>query len=215
MKNIIIISILIMFNGASIIGVTCAEDTKAVMPDRVISKSEVELRLTMRKLWESNTTLMRNYIVAEIKDHKDVEEAREKLLKNAGDLGVSIQPYYGYWARAALTGFLKKDVALTSEVIKAAKRGKKKDMDWAKKKWYANAFLLAGFLSIPNNQDMKDLKDMLYKHLDLVMGEIEAMLGEDGAKDLDYYERDRAHMLMFSDVLTDGIIEQFPYKFKE
>lgn len=182
---------------------------------RVMSKSETELRSSMRILWESRATLLRAYIVSEINNRRDTDEAKDKLLKNARDLGASIQPYYGYFARSILTGFLKNDVSLTAKVIKSAKLGKKADLDWNKDNWYSNAFLLAGFFAITHNQTKEDLKNMLYKHLDLTMGEIEAMLEKDEAKDLKYYEKDRAHMLMFSDVLVDGLVKQFPERFKE
>ena len=74
---------------------------------------------------------------------------------------------------------------------------------------------MAGFFAIPHNQTKKDLTDMLCKHLDLTWGEIEAILTKDEKKDLDYYEKDRAHMVMFSDILVDGLIKQFPNRFKD
>jgi hypothetical protein len=60
---------------------------------------------------------------------------------------------------------------------------------------------------------MEELTDMLYKHLDLTWGEIQAILDKDEAKDLEYYEEDKAHMVMFSDMLVDGLVKQFPKKF--
>ena len=74
---------------------------------------------------------------------------------------------------------------------------------------------MAGFFAITHNQTKEDLKDMLYKHLDLTWGEIDAILKKDEKKDLNYYGRDRAHMIMFSDVLVDGLVKQFPDRFKE
>ena len=56
---------------------------------------------------------------------------------------------------------------------------------------------------------------MFYKHLDLTLGEIEAILKKEKTKDLEYYEKDKAHMLMVSDVLVDGLVRQMPKKFKE
>ena len=196
-------------------GFSYAKEMKTGMAVKIMSKSEVKLKSNMRALWESRATLLRNYIVSAMNHSKDVDKARDKLLKNASDLGASIRPYYGYWAGGILTGFLKKDVELTAKVIKAVKAGNKKDLDWDRNTWYANAFALAGFFAITHNQTMKDLTNMLYKHLDLTMGEIQSILKKAVAKDLEYYEKDRAHMLIFSDVLTDGLIKQFPKKFKE
>ena len=400
MKKIFLIAALIFF---------CA----AVAAPEIMSKSEAELRSSMRTLWESRAILLRAYIISEMNDAKDTNEAKDKLLKNAGDLGDSIKPYYGGWASMFLAGFLKNDVRLTEKVIKAAKKGNKEspdltekakeealdltkkakeealdltkkakeealdltkkdnkeapalaekgnkespdlaekakeesldltmkankesldltkkakeaalvlakggnkespyltekakgkalgltekakekaldltekakgkaldltekdskeasgltvkenkealdlvkkaqeialdlvkkakeiamdlvkkakeialdmterankeDLDRAKKNWYDNARSLAGFFAITHNQTKEDLTAMLYKHLDLTWGEIEAILTKDGAQDMYYYEKDRAHMIMFSDVLVDGLIKQFSNRFKE
>jgi len=99
------------------------------------------------------------------------------------------------------------------EALERAEKAKKEALELAKKKWYENARSLAGFFAIPHNQSKKDLEDMLCKHLDLTWGEIDAILKKDEKKDLDYYEKDKAHMIMFSDVLTDGLVKQFPGKF--
>ena len=215
MKKIFLIWVIVLICAVSVKGFTRAAEVDAKMAaPRAASKPEVELRLSMRALWESRATFLRAYVVSAINNSKDVYEARDKLIKNAGDLGASIQPYYGYWARSILTGLLKKNVLLTAEVIKAAKAGNKNDLDWNKKMWYANAFALAGFFYITRNQTKEDLTAMLYKHLDFTMSGIEAMLRKDEKKDLEYYGKDHAHMAMFSDILTDGIVKQFPDKFK-
>ena len=215
MKKIFLISILLLFCVTVISAFAYAEDINAKIAPKAMSKSEAELRLVMNKLWESRATLLRAYIVSAMNDSKDADEAKDELLKNTRDLGASIQPYYGYWAKSILTGLLKTDVSLTGEVIKAAKAGTKEDLDWAKKKWYANAFIVAGFFAITHNQTKEDLVKMFYEHLDLTWGEIDAILKKDKAKDLDCYEKDRVHMLMFSDVLVDGLVKQFPDRFKE
>jgi hypothetical protein len=215
MKKISLILILILLCAVAIRIFPHAKDTKSKIAPKSMSKSEVKLRSEMRVLWESRATLLRNYIVSATNDSKDADEARDKLLKNAGDLGASIRPYYGYFAGGILAGLLKKDVALTAKVIKAVKVGNKKDLDWDRNAWYANAFTVAGFFAIPHNQTMKDLTNMFYKHLDLTLGEIEAILKKEKAKDLEYYEKDKAHMLMVSDVLVDGLVRQMPKKFKE
>lgn len=226
MRKIFLILILILIFVAAIGGFKHDQDIKAKVPDKsiskpgkvaakIMSKSETELRSANRMLWESRATLLRAYIVSAMNDSEDVGEARDKLLKNAGDLGASIRPYYGYWAGGILTGLLKKDVFLTGKVIKAVKAGNKQDLDWDRNAWYANAFAVAGFFAIPHNQTMKDLTGMFYKHLDLTLGEIEAIFKKEKAKDLEYYEKDRAHMLMVSDVLVDGLVRQMPNRFKE
>jgi hypothetical protein len=38
---------------------------------------------------------------------------------------------------------------------------------------------------------------------------------KDWASDIEAYDKGHVHMLMFADALTDGIVKQFPNKFKE
>jgi hypothetical protein len=226
MKKILLIVILMFACAAAIGNYNRDHDIKTktaeivmVMPEkepaRSMSKSEAELRLSMKLLWESRAILLRHYVVSAMSNSRDEDEAKAKLLKNAGDLGASIRPYHGYFAGGMLSGFLKKDVALTAKVIKSLKSGKKEDIEWDRNAWYANAYLLAGFFAITRNQTMQYLTDTLYKHLDLTLGEINAILKKDRAKDLEYYEKDKAHMIAFSDVLVDGLIKQFPKRFKD
>ena len=56
---------------------------------------------------------------------------------------------------------------------------------------------------------------MLQKHLDLTTGEVVGRLTKDWAKDIETYDTGHVHMLMFADMLSDGILKQFPAKFKE
>jgi hypothetical protein len=54
---------------------------------------------------------------------------------------------------------------------------------------------------------------MLQKHLDLTSGEVVGRLHKDYDADIRAYDAGHAHMLMFADALTDGIVKQFPAKF--
>ncbi|HZW35698.1 MAG TPA: hypothetical protein VFF01_02075, partial [Candidatus Deferrimicrobiaceae bacterium] len=81
-------------------------------------------------------------------------------------------------------------------------------------RWYANADDIAAFLSGANpNWKKADLTEMLYKHLDYTTTEVVSRLKKDWAADINAYDHGHAHMLMFSDALTDGIVKQFPKKF--
>lgn len=215
MKMTLLVRALILFCAVNMGGYALAEGVKAIVTCKIMSKSEVKLRSATRELWGKRAILQRNYIISAMNDSKDADNAKEEFLKNAGDLGDAIQPYYGFWAKTILGGLLKKDVYLSEEIVKAVKSGKEKDIDWVKKKWYANALAVASFFFIARNQTMKQLTDILYKHLDITWGEIQTILEKDTEREAEYFEEDRLHMLMFSVLLTDGIVKQFPDKFKD
>jgi hypothetical protein len=72
----------------------------------------------------------------------------------------------------------------------------------------------AAFLNGANQAwPKKDLEAMLQKHLDLTTGEVVGRLTEDWTADIKSYDEGHAHMLMFADMLSDGLVKQFPKKF--
>jgi len=176
----------------------------------------IDLRMAMRKLWEDHITWTRNYIISALADLEDTDKVAERLLKNQDDIGNAIKPMYGDEAGKKLTSLLRDHILVATEVVKAAKMGNNEDLTKANKKWYANADDIAVFLSGANpNWPKQVLADMLYKHLEYTTGEVVSRLKKDWAADIDYYDKGHVHMLMFADALTDGILQQFPDKFKK
>ena len=75
---------------------------------------------------------------------------------------------------------------------------------------------IAMFLGGANpNWPVQTLKDLLYKHLEYTTTEVVSRLKKDWAADIQAYDQGHAHMLMFADALTDGILKQFPKKFRK
>lgn len=58
------------------------------------------------------------------------------------------------------------------------------------------------------------LKDMLHKHLVFVTDQVVARLQKDWHADIQAFDEGEAHMIAFANLLVDGIIKQFPEKFK-
>jgi hypothetical protein len=54
---------------------------------------------------------------------------------------------------------------------------------------------------------------MLHKHLEYTTTEVVSRLKKDWASDIQAYDKGHEHMLMFSDMLADGIVKQYPQKF--
>jgi hypothetical protein len=136
-------------------------------------------------------------------------------MTNQDDIGNAIKPYYGAAAGDKLTALLREHIAIAAKVVAAAKSGDKKQLADEQAKWSANGKQIAAFLSGANpHWARKDLEAMLQKHLDLTTGEVVGRLNKDWAADIKSYDEGHAHMLMFADVLTDGIAKQFPQKFK-
>jgi hypothetical protein len=217
MKKVILSSMLVMFLITSMAGISSAEPMKGKMTGTMIcNKSVVDLRMAMRKLWEDHITYTRNYIISELAGLEDTSKVAERLLRNQDDIGSAITPIYGDEAGKKLAALLRDHILVATEVVKAAKAGNNEELAKANKKWYANADDIAAFLSSANpNWPKKALEDMLHKHLEYTTQEVVSRLKKDWAADIEAYDKGHEHMLMFADALTDGIVKQFPDKFKE
>lgn len=186
----------------------------AAPKDGMQETKAVEVKMAMRKLWEDHITYTRNYIISALADLPDGDAVAQRLLKNQDDIGDAIKPYYGADAGKQLTNLLREHIMIATEVVKAAKAGNNDELTAAQNKWSVNGKDIAAFLSGANsNWPKKDLEDMLQKHLDLTTGEVVGRLTQDWAKDIKSYDEGHEHMLMFADMLTDGIAKQFPDKF--
>jgi hypothetical protein len=217
MKKVFLSCILVVFAITAMVSISSAEPMKGKMSGKMLcSKPAVDLRLGMRKLWEDHITYTRNYIISALADLEDTGKVAERLLKNQDDIGNAIKPIYGDEAGKKLALLLRDHILVATEVVKAAKAGNNEELAKANKKWEANADDIATFLSGANpNWPKQDLVNMLYKHLELTTGEVVSRLKKDWVADIDYYDKGHEHMLMFADVLTDGIVKQFPMKFKK
>lgn len=110
---------------------------------------------------------------------------------------------------------LREHIEPAGEVTNAAKSGDKDNLDKYNKLWYKNADEISDFLSAANpNYSNKELKDMLHKHLQFVTDQVVARLNKDWNADINSFDKGEDHMIMFADMLIDGIVKQFPEKFK-
>jgi hypothetical protein len=175
----------------------------------------VQLRDNLRKLWIDHVTWTRNYIVSAVAGSKDQAKVLERLLKNQQDLGNAIKPYYGEAAGNALAELLREHILIAGKIVDAAISGKKADVEKYNKEWYRNADDIAQFLSKANpNWSEKVLKDMMHVHLQLITEALTARLKKDWDGDIQAYDKGEEHMIRFADILSDGIVKQFPNQFK-
>ena len=180
-----------------------------------LNTSIVNLKMNERKLWIDHVSWTRNFIVSDLASLADKDVVLQRLLKNQDDIGASIKPYYGEDAGNKLSKLLREHIELAGQVVAAAKSNNKTDLDKYNKLWYKNADEISKFLSDANpNWSNSELKDMLYKHLEFVTNQAVARINKNWKADIAAYDEGEEHMIKFADVLSDGIIKQFPEKFK-
>lgn len=175
--------------------------------------SATDLRNGMRKLWTDHTVYTHRYIVSALATMPDLPAVTQRLLRNQDDIGDAIKPIYGDAAGKKLSALLRDHILIAADIVKAAKANDTKSVDALQKKWRQNGNDLAAFLASANpTWKQPTLTDMLQRHLDFVTQQVVARIKGDWAADIKAYDAGYTHMLMFADMLSDGIIKQNPTK---
>jgi hypothetical protein len=110
---------------------------------------------------------------------------------------------------------LKEHITIAVDLIKAAKAGDKTGQKAADDRWQQNADQIATFLSGANpNLPKATVLDLMKTHLKTTTDEVVARLTKNWEDDVRAFDRVYDHILMMSDAISDGIVKQFPDKFK-
>jgi hypothetical protein len=169
----------------------------------------------MRRLWVDHVTWTRLFIVSFAADVPDLQATTDRLLQNQVDIGNAVKPFYGEAAGDQLTALLTQHILTAADLLAAAKVGDTTAFDQAKTEWYANASQIATFLhdANPKNWPLDDLRSMMKTHLDLTLQEASDQLGGNYAASVAVYDDVETEILGMADMLSKGIIDQFPRKF--
>jgi hypothetical protein len=179
-----------------------------------MSSGAMELRNAMRELWADHVVWTRNYIVAAVAGDPSATSALNRLMQNQTDLGAAIAPYYGAEAGTRLTQLLKDHIRIAGEVVAAAKANDKAKLTGANARWHANAADIAKFLSGANpNWKRDDVLHMLNEHLALTTQEATLRLQKKWNQDAAVFDKIFDQAMGMADVLSDGVIRQFPARF--
>jgi len=213
-KSILIIVFLVLFN--LFVAASGNHVTAQTMQNKSMSAKQADFQAAMHKLWEDHITWTRLFIVSAAADLPDKNATTNRLLQNQVDIGNAVKPYYGDAAGNQLTTLLKEHITTAAELVTAAKANDTAKVEDAKKRWFANADQIAAFLSKanPKNWSNAEMQKMMHDHLDLTTAEVQARLKGDWAADIAAYEKVHEQILQMADMLSAGIIKQFPEKFK-
>jgi len=148
-------------------------------------------------------------------------------LGGLGHLGIQFANRFGFRTVAVSRGKDKERLArelgvgetvgtvLEVELLDA-KAGDTVAVEAASARWSANADEIADFLSgaNPDNWPRQTLRSEMRHHLDLTLQEAQARLRGDWAADIAAYDTVHQHILGMADVLSAGIVKQYPRRFK-
>jgi len=204
-----IVSLLLVGSALAVIFPIRTAEAKAKTDDQALHDA-------MRKLWEDHITWTRLVIVSLANDLPDSGPTVQRLLQNQDDIGDAIKPFYGEAAGEQLSALLRDHITIAAEILQAAKNNDTTALNDAIARWYANADDIAVFLNSanPENWPLDEMKAMMREHLDLTLQEAVAYLHGDHAASIAAYDQIHFQALHMADMLSEGILKQFPNKFK-
>jgi hypothetical protein len=180
-----------------------------------ITAKELALRNDMRKLWEDHVTWTRLAVISLTTGTADTDATVARLLRNQTDIGNAVKPFYGRAAGAELTRLLREHITIAAALITAAKAGDQPAVAAAQTRWEANADQIARFLSRANpHWKLGPMRSMLRDHLRLTTREVVARLQSNWTADVAAYDEIHRQALHMADMLSAGIVAQFPKRFR-
>ncbi|HZI89249.1 MAG TPA: hypothetical protein VFD83_02235 [Candidatus Polarisedimenticolia bacterium] len=178
------------------------------------SEKAVALHEAMDKLWNDHVVYTRLFIVDAAAGLPEQQATTERLLRNQDDIGAAVASYYGPEAGQKLMTLLHEHITTAGELVTAAKANDTTKVADAKTRWGANADSIAAFLSAANPKwPQADMTRMMHEHLDLTTEEATAQLHSDWNASIAAYDKVHTQILGMADMLSDGIVAQFPDKF--
>jgi hypothetical protein len=190
----------------------------AVAPAMAVHSTEegaqIALYSAMRTLWDQHMQWTYDTVVAFAANSPGLQPTIDRILSNQVDIGNAVAPYYGNAAATQLTALLTTHIKEAVPVLTAAKAGDTPALNKAVQVWYANAQDIADFLAKANpNWKQSDLRDMMKAHITQTIAYASDVLTGNYAKAIVDYDTAQANMDQMADMLSEGIIAQFPDKF--
>jgi hypothetical protein len=174
-----------------------------------------DLKSGMRMLWEDHITWTRNVIFNIIDELPGTDAAVGRLLQNQADIGNAIKPYYGEAAGNQLTSLLREHITIAAALLTALDDGNTAALNTANTQWLDNADAIATFLSTANKAwPLEEMKMMMREHLSLTTQEALARKQGNYAADVAAYDAVHEQILQMADMLAEGILQQFPNRFR-
>ncbi|HEX6664920.1 MAG TPA: hypothetical protein VF025_14710, partial [Gaiellaceae bacterium] len=155
-------------------------------------------------------------IISLLSGSPDTNATVERLLRNQVDIGNAVKPFYGQAAGNQLTAQLRQHILIAADLIAAAKAGDQAKLASEQALWVKNADGIAALLNSinPRYWKLSVMKAEMRMHLRLTTAEVVARLQGNWAADVAAYDKVHRHILHMSDLLANGLVEQFPQRFR-
>jgi hypothetical protein len=192
-----------------------AQPAAAHHPHACPGDATSKLHDDMRVLWAQHMEWTYAVVAAFAAGTDNLQASIDRLLANQDHIGAAIAPFYGDAAAARLTELLRDHITGAVPVLTAAKAGNTADLEEAVDAWFANAREIADFLASANpNWPRGEMRHMMRDHISQTLTYASSQLQGEYAASISQYGTAEAHMMAMADMLTAGLVAQFPERFE-
>lgn len=176
-----------------------------------MTKQQVNLLNTLRKLWTDHVMWTRSFILSTALGLGDLPFVTNELLRNPGNFANVLRPLYGEQKAEAFEALLTDHLKIAAQLVNDLKNGDIEAAEEQHEKWYANADDIAKALPLINpHWNMAEWQRLLYDHLNMTEYEAAQILAKDFEDSITQYNRIEDEALEMADTMAYGIMKQFP-----
>lgn len=170
----------------------------------------------MRTLWEQHVWWTRELMISILASLPDEAEVTSRLLENPDQIAALFRPAFGDQAAQTISRLLTEHLVIAAEIMKAAKENDTEAVADANQRWNENADAIAAALASLGPQfPEEEMRQMLYRHLDLTREELAARLAGDYERDINAIDAIEQQALMMADVFSQGIAQAGRAQFRD
>ena len=169
----------------------------------------------MRELWTDHMQWTYATVNAFFHNPEAVEAHLNRLLRNQQEIGAAFVPFFGQEAGDQLAALLTVHIQQAVPVLQAAQAGDEAALESALADWYANANEIANLISALNPKVWpRSVMEEIWKvHIDQTTAYSLDLLNGDYEAAIEHFDEAFDHIMGLADILSAGIIEQFPRQF--
>jgi len=152
----------------------------------------------------------RLFLISTAERLKDLDATTARLMRNPKDIADVFAVFYGADIAKEIERLLTEHLQIGGDLIVALRDKKAQEAERLKRQWYANADQMANAFSGINPFFKHDeLRDMLYRHLDLTTQEVLMRLAGNYEADIKAFGQVEQEAMDMADYFSSGIIMQF------
>lgn len=141
---------------------------------------------------------------------KDQDAVTARILQNPNDIAKIFAHFYSQDVAETIAQLLTEHLQIGAALITAL-RDKNPQAEMLNRQWYMNADKMAGaFSNINPYYHQEDMREMLYRHLDLTKQEVAMRLAGNYSADIKAFDTVEEEALIMGDTFSSGLMRQFP-----